>query len=174
MTAEQSKYIDFARKFVTELTVDKLKLTEFNSTIRPGDFESNGARKIYVNPDDLVVGNNFNNIYTMPSINASYLGALGRYTYERPDDLKTFKQDAARCNYRFDDSESGINNKYTKYCAPLLESTAVRFIKYLDTETTYLYCVYLLAKQVSYYRVDHQRDESYFPSPDMSPFAVQI
>lgn len=168
--------VDFIKKYITyggdnKLTLDNYKFdgaqipTDINDQTMPVAAPGGALAASYIRPINFensylaaIDNTTYNNLYRMPSLNSSFMGALARYTWYDYSQFTHSKSDTQTCIYRFESAEI---TRDTQYVRALLPTTLMQFIKYLDSSTTYLYAIFELGKQASFYDVDGDTEVPY-------------
>lgn len=154
--------------------IDKCSIS--NQTI---DAIANNRRKKALNFDDAINGLNNNNqhpeelignMYTMPSVNSSYLAGLLRAISPLALGVTNDKANEPTGVYALDNDE----RQYAACMNELEDSTALTFIRLLDVNNTFLYCVSMLAKFTSWYDFNDKAEKAYSQLPDIEPLALRI
>jgi hypothetical protein len=116
----------------------------------------------------------FKDIYVAPSINASYIGALARYTWYDYSQFEGVKSQAVDVTYAFDEMEKKDLERATRFCTELRDSTFMKFTKYLNASTTYLWALFYITKHLSIFDINDGTDVPYIDVDSSTPFSVRL
>lgn len=183
ISAQGQNHYRFVTNYLKYISADKIHVDKINEHNKCINFNINDInnRRVNYEYNQLVVkfnsednfNKNYNDLFTMPSINASYMGALARYTYNTYGQI-TNERNGATAIYKFNPEELPYLQKNAQFCNELLDSNVLQFVKLFDINTTYLYCVYHLAKQTSFYDIDAETEVPFTNVDATEPFNVKI